>query len=301
VLTHHVTPAPPARVVLIGARGFIAMRLRAALETAAIPIEAIGSKDVDLTAAGAADALASKLREGDSIVFLSALTPDRGKGIDTLMANVAMGGAVCTAVGRVTPGHLVYLSSDAVYRDDASKVDEHTPTDGVTLYGSMHALRERMLMAVAGGVPLAILRPTLVFGVGDTHNAYGPNRFMRAALKDGVIPIFGDGDEQRDHIHVDDLVRLIQAVLVRRSSGVLNLITGQSTSFGDLARKVASLAGGVKVESRPRAPGPILHRHFDPTALLRAFPDFRFTPRDAALAAEWAGFAAVGRPQDAGA
>jgi nucleoside-diphosphate-sugar epimerase len=297
VLTHQLsTPAAPSRVVLIGARGFIATRLLQALDRAGAPAIAIGSRDIDLAAPGAGDALAAQLRPGDAIVVLSALTPDKGRGVATLMANLRMAEAVCTAATRVAPSHLVYVSSDAVYRDDASKVDESTPTDGVTLYGSMHALRERMMMSIAGsisgGIPLAILRPTLVFGAGDTHNSYGPNRFMRAALKDRVIPLFGEGEEQRDHIYVDDLARLMRMVLERRSAGVLNTVTGQSISFGDMARKVAALAGGgVTVEFTPRAAGPIHHRHFDPTALLRAFPDFRFTPRDQALADAWKGYA----------
>jgi UDP-glucose 4-epimerase len=294
MLTHQLdTPAAPPRVVLLGARGFIAQRLRRALDEAGVAVAAIGSQQIDLSAPGAAAALAAELRSGDALVFLSALTPDKGKGIETLMANVRMGEAVCAAISRIEPGHLVYISSDAVYRDDAAHVDEETPTDGITLYGSMHALRERMMMSVAGATPLAILRPTLVFGAGDTHNSYGANRFMRAALKDRVIPLFGEGEEQRDHIYVDDLARLIQAVLVHRSSGTLNLVTGQSISFADMARKVAGLAGGVTLEMKPRAAGPILHRHFDSTALLRAFPDFRFTPRDEALALAWQGYASA--------
>jgi nucleoside-diphosphate-sugar epimerase len=155
----------------------------------------------------------------------------------------------------------------------------------------MHALRERMLMHTLGSaVPLAILRPTLVFGAGDTHNSYGANRFMRAAAAERRIQLFGEGEEQRDHVFVDDVIRLVRLVLEHRSSGVLNVVTGQSISFGDLARKVASIAGDTTVESRPRASGPILHRHYDPGALFRAFPDFRFTPRDEALALAWPGY-----------
>jgi len=48
----------------------------------------------------------------------------------------------------------------------------------------MHRTRELMLAAEAKA-PLAILRLTAVYGAGDTHNSYGPNRFLRQALKDG--------------------------------------------------------------------------------------------------------------------
>lgn len=292
MLTHHTSPAALSRVVLLGAQGFLASRLRAALEASRIPVHAIGSREIDLTAAGAADTLRSRLREGDSVVFLSAITPDKGKGIDTLMSNLRMAEQVCAALARVPAGHVVYISSDAVYRDTDPFIDEDGPADSPSLYGTMHALRERMLMATVGaGTPLAILRPTLIFGPGDTHNSYGANRFMRAAAADRRIMLFGEGEEQRDHVLVDDVVRLLQAVLEKRSAGVLNLVTGQSISFGDLARKVAAIAGNVSVEGKPRAAGPILHRHYDATALFRSFPDFQFTPRDQALALAWGGYA----------
>jgi nucleoside-diphosphate-sugar epimerase len=290
VLIHQLPAATaPRRVVTLGARGFLATRLSGALRRAGTEVLAIGSADIDLTAQGAADALASTLAEGDALVVLSALTPDRGKGIDTLMANLSMVDAICAAAVRVRPSHVIYVSSDAVYRETEALVDEDAPADSPSLYGTMHALRERMLMHALAATPLAILRPTLIFGAGDTHNSYGPNRFMRTAAKDGLIALFGEGAEQRDHVYVDDVIRLIQAVLSRRSIGILNVVTGQSISFGDMARKVAALAGNVPVEVKPRAAGPVLHRHYDPTALFRSFPDFRFTPRDQALAEAWQG------------
>ena len=292
MLTHALSSEPISRVVLLGAQGFLASRLRPALEQAGMPVHSIGSRDIDLTQPAAADALRSALRDGDSLVFLSAITPDKGKGIDALMANLRMAEAVCAAVPPARPAHVVYISSDAVYRDVEPFIDEGGPADSPSLYGTMHALRERMLMqALGAATPLAVLRPTLIFGAGDTHNSYGANRFMRAAAADRRIALFGEGEEQRDHVYVDDVVRIIQLVLDRRSSGVLNIVTGQSISFGDLARKVAAIAGGVTVEGKPRAAGPILHRHYDATALFRAFPEFSFTPRDEALAAAWLGYA----------
>ncbi len=306
MLTHlQDAAAAPRRVVLLGAHGFLASRLQQALERASTPTLAVGSGDVDLTSPNAAEALAARLRGGDAVVFLSALTPDRGRGIDTLMANLRMAEQAAAALVRVPPAHVVYISSDAVYRETEPLIDENGPADSPSLYGTMHALRERMLRhALGASVPLALLRPTLLFGAGDTHNAYGPNRFMRAAMRDGRIALFGCGEEQRDHVFVDDAVRVVQAVLSRRSAGVLNVVTGQSTSFADLASAVAAIANGaasapsqvewtnVRVEFMPRADGPILHRHYDPTALLRAFPDFRFTPRDEALELAWQGHVA---------
>ena len=138
----------------------------------------------------------------------------------------------------------------------------------------MHRTREIM----AGGIkaPLLMLRPTLVYGADDTHNAYGPNRFRRMAQKDGRITLFGGGEELRDHVHVDDVAALAVHCLLHQSTGVLNIATGISTSFRNVAELVARQFGKpVEIVETPRA-NPVTHRHYDVTSLIKAFPDFRF-------------------------
>ena len=67
------------------------------------------------------------------------------------------------------------------------------------------------------------------------------------------------------------------------SAGVLNLATGQSISYRDLAAKVAACFDGpIEIAGTPRQT-PITHRHFDISALHRAFPEFRFTPLEVGL------------------
>ena len=257
----------------------------------------MSSSDLDLKASGAGASLAARLRSDDTLVFLSAVTPDRGRGLDVSMGNLQMAEQVCGALAAVKPAHVVYISSDAVYRETVAFVDEDSPADAIALYGAMHAFRERMLLqALTGtGTSLAILRPTLVFGAADTHNSYGPNRFMRSALKTGKINIFGEGEEYRDHIFVDDAARLVVDVIRHGSDGVLNLVTGDSIAYGALATLVAEIGKGVAVvEQVPRSgPVTILHRHYDATAIHRTFPQFTFTPRRKALERAWAGYLAA--------
>lgn len=277
----HRSPSPvrPARVVVLGKRGFVAGSLLQQLSAAGHETLALGSSDIDLTAADAGAALRERLRETDSLVFISALTPDKGRDIATMMKNLAMGTAACDAIAACPPAHVVYLSTDAVYADDANPVREASCASPTSFHGTMHLARERMLSETcrSAKVPLALLRPSLLFGAGDTHNGYGPNRFMRSALGEGRIALFGGGEEQRDHVYIDDVSRLTALVLAHRSEGVLNVATGTARSFRAVAEEVASLAGRpVSIECSPRA-NPITHRHFDVTAAIAAFPSFRYT------------------------
>ena len=127
----------------------------------------------------------------------------------------------------------------------------------------------------------------LVYGAADPHNGYGPNRFLRLALAQKPIVLFGNGEEQRDHVYVDDIADLIKRMVWLRSDGVLNGATGETFSFRTIAETAVALAGAVPVQTTPRS-GPMPHngfRPFDPAATKAAFPDFSFTPFAAGFAA----------------
>lgn len=284
MLTHHNPEAmAPARVVILGANGFVGRALAAYLAARGIPALAIGRDRIDLTSDDAADRLAAELRKDDAVAFLSALTPDRGRGIPTFQANIKMAAAVCAALERITPAHVVYISSDAVYPFGAGQVSEESAAGPTDLYGAMHLARELMVRQ-ATKAPVAVLRPTLIYGAADTHNSYGPNRLRRMAKRERRIALFGGGEETRDHIFIDDVVALIGLAIAHRSAGVLNLATGSSISYADLAEKIKSLgAAPVEIFTTPRQ-NPITHRAFDVTALHRVFPAFRFMPLDKGLA-----------------
>lgn len=272
-------PRVPGRVVVLGSRGFVGSTLMSDLALHSIDCVGISSKDVDLLAPAAERALASRLLPGDALVIVSALTPDRGKDIATFMKNLRMMQAVCAALVEKPVAHLVNIGSDAVYPDDASLIEEATPTAPGGFHGMMHLARELMLRDTVK-CPLALLRPSLLYGEGDTHNGYGPNRFRRTAAKEGKITLFGAGEEKRDHVHISDLAHVVRLVLQHRSQGILNVATGQAASFHEAADHVAArFTSKVDIIELPRSgPVNIVHRHFAVGALQRAFPSFHPLP-----------------------
>jgi nucleoside-diphosphate-sugar epimerase len=274
----HRSLRKPNRAVVLGAGGFIGGAIARRLRSEGIEIVALGRGSCDLLTADAATRLTEELRPDDVLVFVSAHAPV--KNVAMLMANIRMGEAECAALKDRPVAHVIYISSDAVYKDSAEPISESSCAEPGSLHGAMHLMREVMLKSEFSG-PLTFVRPTLTYGIDDPHNGYGPNRFRRLAAEGKDLVLFGEGEEQRDHIAVADIAELVLGIVLHRSTGVVNAVSGEVVSFRTLAEFIAAqFTPAVTIKGSPRT-GPMPHnglRPFAPSAVLTAFPRFTFTP-----------------------
>jgi len=270
-------PQTPSRVVVAGAAGFVGNAIAARLERDRVPVLRITRREIDLAAAGAEAKLAAALRPGDVLVAVAARAPVKNS--DMLVENILIGRALARAAAAVDLAQIVNISSDAVYADSPKPLTERSCASPGSLHGAMHLTREVMLAAEVKA-PLAHLRPSLLYGAGDPHNGYGPNRFRRLAAKGEDIVLFGEGEERRDHVVIDDVGELAARAVLMRSRGVLNIATGEVHSFREIAERVVALSGrNVAIRGTPRT-GAMPHngyRPFNVAACRQAFPDFRYT------------------------
>ena len=272
----HSQEVLPHRVVVLGGGGFIGGAIVRRLKGSGIACNSLGRPDFDLLKPGAAARFAQTLGNQDTLIFVSAKAPC--KDMDTLKVNNEMAQAVVAALRKKPVAHVVYISSDAVYKDSASPLTEESCAEPGSLHGVMHLTREVALRQEFAG-PVAAVRATLVYGLDDPHNGYGPNRFRRLAAAGQDIMLFGEGEEQRDHVHVDDIAELVRDIILRRSTGIANAVSGQVVSFHALAQfAVTEFSSKSIIKGTPRN-GPMPHnglRPFDNSAVLKAFPGFRF-------------------------
>lgn len=274
----NLAPQSPDRVVVIGAGGFVGGALVKRLGQANIPVLGLSRTEVDLLSSEAPATLAGLLRPTDAVVAVAAIAPVKNSRM--LSDNMMLVANVVAALGKVKVAHVVNISSDAVYADGPRPLTEESPMAPESLHGVMHLAREIAFGAEAGA-PLVNLRPTLIYGASDPHDGYGPNRFRRLAAAGEDIVLFGEGEERRDHVYVDDVAELITQVLLHRSTGALNIVTGQVHSFADIAKSAVALSGKhIAIKPSPRI-GAMPHdgyRPFDNAACRLAFPQFSFTP-----------------------
>ena len=282
------------KVILLGHTGFLGRALEESLQKD-FEVHGYSSKAMDLRRPESLKPLEGLVDEETVVIHLSSITRDRGDTLETLTDNISMVGNVGEFLRSHPPGKFVYVSSDAVYPMQEGPISESTPVkpDG-TLYSVGKYAGECLVWNLLGpaGVPILNLRPTTVFGPGDTHNAYGPNRFARSLAQDREIHLFGQGEEMRDHLYIDDAVRLISRLMSTDATGTYNLATGKSPSFGEVADAFKKIVPDeFKVIHAPRK-DEVTHRHFDVTHLSRQVPDFEFTDWEQGLRATFEFFSA---------
>jgi UDP-glucose 4-epimerase len=137
-------------------------------------------------------------------------------------------------------------------------VDESAPTNPMGMYAITNLAAEKMVLMYheVHGIRSVCLRITNTYGPRHQmkHNRYGVlNWFVRLAMDDETIPLFGDGKILRDFLYVEDLVRALrECALSEKASGeIFNVGSSQPISFLDLVQEIIAVTGTGRYEFRP--------------------------------------------------
>jgi UDP-glucose 4-epimerase len=141
---------------------------------------------------------------------------------------ISTGGAIYgEGEGRELP-----LAEDAECRPDAPYGQSKFAAEGyLSLYGRLHGL---------SGVSLRLGN---VYGPRqDPHGEAGVVAIFSDLLLGGGTPrVFGDGEQTRDYIYVEDVVAACLAASGSTAGGAFNVGTGVETSVLELGRRMAAI------------------------------------------------------------
>jgi UDP-glucose 4-epimerase len=262
------------RFVVLGSSGFVGGALLTYFKNLNLKVLKIARKEINFQEITSIEQLRLLIHPSDVIVFAIADVPV--KNLVQFENNLIQVRNFIAGIENLDYSHVIYISSDAVYSDSPNAISETSNKSPENLHGLMHLVRETILRDSVSNQKLTIVRPTIIYGASDTHNSYGPCSFIRKVSMNLPIELFGDGAERRDFIHISDVVRYIHGLASKRIPGEFNLVTGELTSFKEIARMVVEISGtDLPILSKPRS-GSMPHngyRPFDNTKLRVLFPE----------------------------
>ncbi len=150
---------------------------------------------------------------------------------------------------------VVYSGSRLQYgKISAIPVDEQYPLRPETPYALNKAAAENMYAFYHKmyGISCIMFRISNPYGMRSQmkHSKYSiVNWFIRQAIEDQEMQIFGNGEQIRDYIYVDDLAdAMIMAVINKQCYGqVYNIGRGHGTTFKEMVSLVTEIAQGGTV------------------------------------------------------
>jgi UDP-glucose 4-epimerase len=164
---------------------------------------------------------------------------------------VNVGGAVAlmTAMRDAGVRRVILASSGAAYGEQTRQpVSENAVMHPVTPYAVSKLAAEYYMHAIGAlaGIETVALR---------IFNAYGPQqqlppahapvipRFLQAALNGSSLVIFGDGNQARDFVYIDDIARALCLAATARNvnRACVNIGSGAATTMNQLVDEIETL------------------------------------------------------------
>ena len=156
---------------------------------------------------------------------------------------------ILDAMNAVGAPKMVFVSTGgAMYGEpEILPAPETLPAHPAAPYGASKLAVENYLSVYKGlrGIDYSIIRPANVYGPRqDPHGEAGVVAiFTRAMLAGQPVRIFGDGTDERDYVHVEDVVDALIRAADCPGTGPYNIGSGRGTSVNDIAAMLAALTG----------------------------------------------------------
>lgn len=180
------------------------------------------------------------------------------------MVNVSGTASVLRAAQLAgTVRKVVFTSSMAVYADSpkGTLIDESWPTEPISPYGISKLAAESLVRQLCGhaGIDSVVLRLFNTYGPGQALSPYvgAVTIFCNRLAAGRPLQVFGDGEQCRDFIHVQDVV---QALLLAGSNhaavGTFNIGTGKAMTVNEVVAHLQNALGlRTNVQHADAVPG----------------------------------------------
>ena len=167
---------------------------------------------------------------------------------------------------------IIFASSAAVYGDNDDTITEESQTSTLSPYGESKLLAENKIISFVekNNLDAVILRIFNVYGKGQTEQYAGViTKFANNITQNESLTIYGDGQQTRDFISINDVVEAYHYALEnihKKKGNVYNIGSGTSTSITQLAELMIEQSGkNLQINYADTKKGEIKHSVADVT------------------------------------
>lgn len=175
-----------------------------------------------------------------SVLHMAGIAHRMEKTPDSLYENVNYKLTTQLANVAKTQGvkHFIFLSTIKVYGDDILSqgiVNEETPCEPNDAYGLSKLKAEQSLLALTNNdFKVSIIRPPLITGPGAKGNLLSLMKLAQSGLP---LP-FGNIENTRSMVYIDNLIALIQHLLEHPQTGIFLITDPERPSTSELITQI---------------------------------------------------------------
>lgn len=203
----------------------------------------------------------NKIKDVDLIIHAGAFIPksrNESNHINNCNSNMYFTGELLS-VPFSKLRKVIYLSTVDVY-GNTDLIDEDSNVEPVSLYGYSKLYCEKMVQFFCeeNNIISQTLRVGHVYGPGEEKYEKLLPIAINKILKSQPVDLWGDGDELRAFIYVDDVVSAcLSATELEKSIGVVNVCGGKSISVRELLTLLSEISNKeLKLNTIPSSGSP---------------------------------------------
>jgi len=162
--------------------------------------------------------------------------------------------------------NFIGISTAAVFGDQEETLSENSIPNPISPYGKSKLMMEEGIVDFSKKYNLnsIILRFFNLYGPRQSPQYAGVvTKFLQNIRDDKPLEIYGDGNQTRDFIHIDDTVECINLAIKHlegKTGKIYNVGSGKSTSILELANLLLKLSGkDLPIHFKPAIKGDIIH------------------------------------------
>ena len=271
------------KYLILGSSGFIGSAIMTELLRRNAEVICPDRNEIDLSNDKAYEKISCLIDNETHVIFCAGIKRQVSDNFNTFLKNEKITSNLCRAISERPPCHLLYLSSAAVYGEEGALedvIDENSRLIPSSYY-SISKINAEYILSKVGldlSIPTCFARPPLVYGAGDLSLGYGPTGFCQKAVRGERIVLWGDGEELREFIWIEDLARICVGLSQRKICGGINTVSGKSYSFVqvlDILREISEKPIFVEFKLRTKQKTDV---RFSSDQLQSSIGPFFFTP-----------------------